>query len=183
MTRTLWELLREHKIDLTTAQHICNDAMINGVSVPCETVDADDYEKRIREKVFNANILTNGEWVYLVGLFHYAREASDEAATARDKADYKIGWWLSGALEDPAVCAEMKADINAWFEAHQPGLVMPDVAQRTRNTVDAYSYCKGLETAVAVCEKPCKPWNGDNIEPAAPVHASILRGLIDGYSI
>ncbi|MFA5951535.1 MAG: hypothetical protein WC807_14745 [Hyphomicrobium sp.] len=41
------------------------------------------------------------------------------------KADYKIGWWLSGALEDPNVCAEMKADINAWFEAHQPGLVMP----------------------------------------------------------
>ena len=40
-----------------------------------------------------------------------------------DQADYKIGWWLSGALEDPNVCAEMKADINKWFEAHQPGLV------------------------------------------------------------
>jgi hypothetical protein len=43
---------------------------------------------------------------------------------AVQKADYKIGWWLSAALEDPAVCEEMKADINAWFEAHQPGLVM-----------------------------------------------------------
>src|SRR5216684_349137 len=40
-----------------------------------------------------------------------------------DQADYKIGWWLSGALEDPNVCAEMKADINKWFEAHQPVLV------------------------------------------------------------
>ena len=49
-------------------------------------------------------------------------EAGD--AERRDKADYKIGWWLSGALEDPNVCAEMKTDINAWFEAHQPGLKM-----------------------------------------------------------
>lgn len=32
--QTLWELLRKHQIDLTTAQHICNDAMNNGVSVP-----------------------------------------------------------------------------------------------------------------------------------------------------
>jgi hypothetical protein len=40
----------------------------------------------------------------------------------RDDADYRIGWWLSAALEDPTVCAAMKADINAWFEAHQPGL-------------------------------------------------------------
>ena len=41
----------------------------------------------------------------------------------KDRADYKIGWWLSAALEDPNVCAEMKADIHAWFEAHQPGLI------------------------------------------------------------
>jgi hypothetical protein len=41
---------------------------------------------------------------------------------AVQKADYKIGYWLSGALEDPAVCDQMKADIKAWFEAHQPGL-------------------------------------------------------------
>lgn len=47
------------------------------------------------------------------------------AQAERDKADYKIGWWLSAALEDPAVSAEMKADINAWFEAHQPGLKLP----------------------------------------------------------
>lgn len=29
----------------------------------------------------------------------------------------RIGMWLSAALDDPAVCAEMKADINEWFEA------------------------------------------------------------------
>lgn len=31
--RSLWQLLREYDIDLVTAQHICNDAMINGVTV------------------------------------------------------------------------------------------------------------------------------------------------------
>lgn len=35
---------------------------------------SDDYEKRIREKVYASGILTNGEWVYLVGLFHTARD-------------------------------------------------------------------------------------------------------------
>jgi len=34
----------------------------------------DDYEKRIREKVFESGILTNGEWVYLIGVFNAARE-------------------------------------------------------------------------------------------------------------
>jgi hypothetical protein len=46
-----------------------------------------------------------------------------------DQANYKIGAWLSAALEDPNVCAEMKADINAWFEAHQPGLFMSSPEQ------------------------------------------------------
>lgn len=31
-----------------------------------------------------------------------------------------IGKWLSAALEDPGVCAEMKADIQAWFDAGEP---------------------------------------------------------------
>lgn len=44
-----------------------------------------------------------------------------QAASERDSANYKIGWWLSAALEDTNVCAEMKADINTWFEAHHPG--------------------------------------------------------------
>ena len=51
-------------------------------------------------------------------------------SSLRDKADYKIGEWLSAALEDPNVCAEMKADIRAWFEAHQPGLIS-DISDRT----------------------------------------------------
>lgn len=33
-TPTLWELLRKHGIDTATAQYICNDAMLNGVTIP-----------------------------------------------------------------------------------------------------------------------------------------------------
>ena len=32
-------------------------------------------------------------------------------------ASVKIGGWLSAALDDPAVCDAMKADINQWFSA------------------------------------------------------------------
>jgi hypothetical protein len=39
-----------------------------------ESALMDKYEKSIREKVFNSGILTNAEWVYLVGLFRTARE-------------------------------------------------------------------------------------------------------------
>lgn len=34
----------------------------------------DEYEKSIREKVYNSGILTEGEWVYLVGVFQSAHE-------------------------------------------------------------------------------------------------------------
>lgn len=37
----------------------------------------DEYEKRIREKVFASGVLSNGEWVYLVGLFQMARDYDD----------------------------------------------------------------------------------------------------------
>lgn len=35
-------------------------------------------------------------------------------------ASEDIGWWLSAALDDPAVCDEMKAAINKCFAAGQP---------------------------------------------------------------
>lgn len=35
-------------------------------------------------------------------------------------ANYRLGRWLSVALEDPNVCEEMKADINAWINAGRP---------------------------------------------------------------
>jgi hypothetical protein len=30
--------------------------------------------------------------------------------------EFKLGFWLFAALDDPDVCEEMKADIRAWFE-------------------------------------------------------------------
>lgn len=49
----------------------------------------DEFEKRIREKVHRAGILSNGEWVYLVGLFAMAKEqdaALDQIDRLRDAA-------------------------------------------------------------------------------------------------
>lgn len=37
----------------------------------------------------------------------------EEVLTTSDR----LGSWMSAALDDPNVCAEMKADINAWFAA------------------------------------------------------------------
>jgi hypothetical protein len=31
------------------------------------------------------------------------------------KASENLGKWMAAALDDPKVCTEMKADINAWF--------------------------------------------------------------------
>jgi hypothetical protein len=47
---------------------------------------------------------------------HRHTAQSDTLAVMREAAD-GIGKWLSAALDDPAVCDAMKADINAWFAA------------------------------------------------------------------
>ena len=46
-----------------------------------------------------------------------ARAPSPERAS---ETTYKVGRWLSAALEDDAVCQEMKDDIIAWMEAGRP---------------------------------------------------------------
>jgi hypothetical protein len=35
-------------------------------------------------------------------------------------ASVKLGAWMSAALDDPAVCDDMKADIREWFSAGEP---------------------------------------------------------------
>jgi len=31
----------------------------------------------------------------------------------------RVGPWLSAAMEDPNVCAEMKQDVDAWFKSQE----------------------------------------------------------------
>jgi hypothetical protein len=38
----------------------------------------------------------------------------------RAEIAHGLGKWMSAALDDPSVCAEMKADIQAWFDAGEP---------------------------------------------------------------
>jgi hypothetical protein len=50
-----------------------------------------------------------------------------EAVQTVPDASERLGKWMSAAQDDPGVCAEMKADISAWFTAGQP-LPSPDDA-------------------------------------------------------
>jgi hypothetical protein len=82
-----------------------------------------------------------------------AQPASPLRGREIDQANYKMGWWLAGALEDPTVCAEMKDAINKWFEAHQPGLVMsassasppeqPAACEAVANWMTLHGYATG----------------------------------------
>ncbi len=51
-----------------------------------------------------------------------SKSEPSESATPEDmdKAAYDLAPWLSAALDDPKVCEEYKADINAWFNAAMP---------------------------------------------------------------
>jgi hypothetical protein len=55
-------------------------------------------------------------WRAMASIEVLQRLAAPSPAPAADK----LGSWLSAALDDPNVCAEMKADIEAWFKAGQP---------------------------------------------------------------
>jgi NTP pyrophosphatase (non-canonical NTP hydrolase) len=66
-----------------------------------------------------------------------APAAGEKHSSPRDDL---VGKWLSAALDDPLVCTEMKADINAWFNSiptPQPvidgGAVERAIAAFTRN--------------------------------------------------
>lgn len=68
---------------------------------------ADDYEKRIRDKLFGAGILTYGEWVYLVGLFQTACEHKECVPAAgtppQCKAD-RYALWCDSCGVHPVNC-------------------------------------------------------------------------------
>jgi hypothetical protein len=81
-----------------------------------ETASAEDWERRIKEKVWASECLTAGEWVYLVGVFHAANEAEarDLAQTPAEleriaELQYEAGMYQSlyeNAIERCALVAE-----------------------------------------------------------------------------
>jgi len=66
--------------------------------------------------------------------------SGDPQPSTSDPSDitYRIGRWLSAALDDPKVCHEMKADILAWMEAGKPNVqpsdTLPDWKQDQAET-------------------------------------------------
>lgn len=71
-------------------------------------------------------------------------------------ASVALGGWMSAALDDPAVCEAMKADINRWFSAgflylnEVRELIEADraeVARLTEQRVRKYWYRQGKDDA------------------------------------
>ena len=50
-----------------------------------------------------------------------------------EDADVKIGSWLSAALEDDNVCAEMKVDITRWFTSRNK---LTEALQQMQNDME-----------------------------------------------
>lgn len=68
-------------------------------------------------------------------LTHIRAQLSRLPAQAANEPSDALGRWLSAALDDPTVCAEMKADISAWFAAGQP-LPAQAVGEGARSSKD-----------------------------------------------
>ena len=52
-------------------------------------------------------------------------------------ASVNLGAWMSAALDDPAVCAAMKADIQEWFSAGEPVQLMDQALAQIKRKPDA----------------------------------------------
>lgn len=99
-----------------------------GSAANLENIAQPQHERRITAGCSNEDC-----FAYLPHVF-FPREADAIAAWNRrppaslpvqgvrvtEDASDRLGRWLSAALDDPGVCAEMKDDINAWFAAGQP---------------------------------------------------------------
>lgn len=57
-------------------------------------------------------------------------------------ASAKLGPWLAAALDDPAVCDEMKADIREWFSAGEPVSTAPSPSPVARVPDRAETYAE-----------------------------------------
>ena len=113
----------------------CKSRVAKPKAAPSETKLADDIEQQVDailgycREVGNmphslseslAGTIINNSEVILAAL---RRPMSAGAVTEQD---WNVGKWLSAALEDDAVCAEMKADINVWFNSKGPWVTPRD---------------------------------------------------------
>jgi hypothetical protein len=60
------------------------------------------------------------------------------------RAEWNVGRWLSAAMEDDSVCAEMKRDVNAWF-AELEARVQHSDELRSRTPGEKAAYLEGVE--------------------------------------
>src|SRR5690349_8821687 len=105
--------------------------------------EMDKYEKAIREKVFASNLLTPGEWVYLVGLFSLANDEWGPAEFERIEAENKR---LRSAAKRLVEEADSTVITDAAGQRHQKVFVknlaaLADAYQQPRPSADPH-YCE-----------------------------------------
>jgi hypothetical protein len=102
-------------------------------------LDKIDWE-RIQEAALNSRWMPpeycRNDWMSDVCAFLRDGPDSFEAPMTdtleQARASEALGGWMSAALDDPAVCDAMKADIQAWFDAGKPAFagVVTDTLER-----------------------------------------------------
>lgn len=100
-------------------------ACASGLVGPVSDWDADAYREARTEDRDLALFMADQRLAEL--------EADNEALRAGND---KLGPWMSAALEDEAVCGEMKADIRAWFVS----TVDRDSPPRAGQTVEVLAF-------------------------------------------
>jgi hypothetical protein len=93
------------------------------------------------------------------------------------RAEWNVGRWLSAAMEDDSVCAEMKRDVNAWFA--ELGAREQHVA--TLSDVAGYELYQKAARAANGVKKPCsyEAWCGEFVRQLRALLAANNGGSND----
>jgi hypothetical protein len=102
--------------------------------------------------------------------------------TARLAIDLANAFKLKATQLGADVSSENLADFQGYAQGTISDALARTRAIGPRSNADVHIYCKGLEAAAKLCERPAKALDSDVIESAAPVHAQVLRGLIQAYT-
>lgn len=105
----------------------------------------------------------------------HLRAAASRPATQQTTS--KLGAWLAAALDDPNVCAEMKADIEAWMNAGEPAY--DHATQVVDREAVAQAICKSgkFETGQGTCAVLCMDQLGD-VRKKGCGHCSRVHGKL-----
>ncbi len=94
-------------------------------------------------------------------------------------ASAKLGGWLSAALDDPAVCEAMKADIREWFSAGEP---METLCQIIDHQREVQAELLSVRQAIIAAEEAGEGWYSAYEAGLAAISKAPPRATTSGES-